>query len=160
MNCHLAATLKNLRQSIVVIGYGDIQHSDQAAGPKIAQQIAYWGMPNVEAIAVPELTTELVEQLADADLAIFVDTYPAQADQDLQVNPLTPPTPETTADHWSAPQRLLTETETLYHRHPQAWQVMVPGDNFTEGDALSWRTQHEIENALEQIEWLIKSSKA
>jgi len=90
MNCHLAATLKSLRRSVLVIGYGNPLRCDDGVGQQIAKAVATWGIPNVEAIAVHQLTPELAEKLVTVDLAIFVDVYPVLADQEVQVRPLEP----------------------------------------------------------------------
>ena len=51
MDCHLAATLKRLNRSLLVIGYGNPLHRDDGVGQDVAKQIAAWRLPNVEAIA-------------------------------------------------------------------------------------------------------------
>ena len=160
MNCHLAATLKSLHQSILVIGYGNPLRCDDGVGPQIAKGIAAWGMPNVEAIAVHQLTPELAETLATADIAIFVDAYPASTEQAVQICPLELAKSGTTTAHWCEPQSLLAITQALYGHHPQSWWVMVPGANFDLGNALSPFAEQGIETALEEIEQLIQSARA
>lgn len=157
MDCHLAATLKHLHPSILVIGYGNPLRCDDGVGQQIARVVADWGVPNVEAIAVHQLTPELVERLAEIDQAIFVDVYPALVDQDVQVRPLEPAKSGITSGHWCEPSVLLAMTQALYGDHPQSWWVMVPGVNFELGERLSTVAQQGIEVALQEIEQLIKS---
>jgi len=156
MNCHLAATLKHLRQSVLVIGYGNPLRSDDGVGQQIANDIASWRMPNVEAIAVHQLTPELAEQLAETDIVIFVDVYPSQTDE-VQVHPLTLAQSGVTTGHYCAPDVLLSTTESIYGHHPQAWWVMVPGENFELGESLSLIAKQGIEEALNTIERLIRT---
>src|SRR5690242_2835552 len=59
--------------SFVVIGYGNDIRGDDAAGPLAARAVAAWGAPGVRALAAHQLTPELAEALAAAELAIFVD---------------------------------------------------------------------------------------
>ena len=159
MDCHLAATLKSLHRSILVIGYGSPLRSDDGVGQQIAKAIAAWGMPNVKAIAVHQLTPELVELLAKVDIAIFIDAYPATADQEIQVRPLEPAESGITSGHWCEPQVLLAMTQALYSKYPQAWWVMVPGINFELGDCFSAVANQGIEAALQEIEQLMQSTR-
>jgi hydrogenase maturation protease len=157
MNCHLSATLKRLRQSILLIGYGSPLRSDDAVGQRIAETIATWGMPNVESIAVHQLTPELIEKLAHTDVAIFVDAYPASSWQAVQVRPLPSASAGVSLGHWCEPQTLLSMTQALYGCQPSSWQVMVPGANFQLGDELSAIAAQGMEVALQDIERLIQS---
>ena len=151
MDCHLAATLKSLHRSLLVIGYGNPLRCDDGVGQEVARQIAAWELPNVEAIAVHQLTPELVELLAKVDIAIFIDAYPATADQEIQVRPLKPAGSGMTSGHWCEPQVLLAMTQALYGAHPQAWWVMVPGVDFELGDSLSPIAKQGIESALQRF---------
>jgi hydrogenase maturation protease len=159
MDCHLAATLKSLHRSILVIGYGNPLRSDDGVGQQIAKEIAGWELPNVETIAVHQLTPELVELLARVDSAIFVDAYSGTTDQDIQIRPLELAESGITTGHWCEPQVLLAMTQALYGSHPRSWWVMVPGVNFELGDACSSIAQQGIENGLQQIEQLIKLAR-
>lgn len=156
MDCHLATTLKSLHRSILVIGYGNPLRSDDGVGQQIAKVVASWGMPNLEAIAVHQLTPELAEALARVDVAIFVDAAPATAEQEVQVRLLELVESSMTSGHWCEPQVLLAMVQALYGRHPQAWWVMVPGANFELGDSLSPLAKQGIESALQHIEQLIQ----
>jgi hydrogenase maturation protease len=100
MSRHLAATLKSLHRSILVIGYGSPLRSDDGVGQQIVKAIAAWGLPNVEAIAVHQLTPELVEPIATVDIAIFIDAYPATVDQEIQVRSLEVAQSGLTSGHW------------------------------------------------------------
>lgn len=157
MNCHSSARFRNLRQSILVIGYGNSLRSDDGVGQRVAKEIRGWGMPNVTAIAVHQLTPDLVEPLAKVDEVIFVDVYPTSANQNVQVRSLELAQSGVTTGHWCAPQVLLAMVQALYGYHPEAWWVMVPGVNFELGEYLSPLAERGIEAALEQIEYLMKS---
>lgn len=159
MNCHLAATVKSLHRSVLLIGYGNPLRCDDGVGQEIAKQVAAWGMPNVEAIAVHQLTPELVEALAKVEVAIFVDAYLATVDQEVQVRSLEVARSGMTLGHWCEPQVLLAMTQVLYSRHPQAWWVMVPGVDFELGDLLSPMARQGMESALQHIEYLIQSAR-
>ena len=59
--------------TILVIGYGNTLRSDDGVGPRVAMAVASREWPGFNAIAVQQLTPELAEPLAAAELAIFVD---------------------------------------------------------------------------------------
>jgi hydrogenase maturation protease len=160
MDCHLAATLKSLHQSLLVIGYGNLLRSDDGVGQEIAKQVAAWRLPNVEAIAVHQLTPELIERLVMVDIAIFVDAYPVTAtEQKIQIRPLELARSGITSGHWCEPQVLLAIAQALYSYRPQAFWVMVPGVNFELGECLSPIAQQGMEAALQAIEHLITSAR-
>lgn len=159
MNCYLSATVKNLRQSVLVIGYGSSLHCDDGVGQRIAKEISGWGMPNVGAIAIHQLTPDLVGQLAEVDRVIFVDVSPAPIDQDIQIQPLDFNASDVTTEQWCEAQVLLAMTQTLYGFHPQAWRVTVAGINFEPGDRLSKVAERGIEAALEEIEYLLRAAR-
>jgi Ni,Fe-hydrogenase maturation factor len=112
---------------------------------------------NVSTFCVHQLTPELAEILAKVDIAIFVDAYPATAEQTVRVCPIELTHTNVTMGHSSNPSYLLTLTQTLYGCSPQAWWVMVPGVNFELGDSLSPVAQQGVEIALEKIDDLIKT---
>lgn len=159
MSCQLAATLKSLRQSILVIGYGNPLCSDDGVGQLIARAVAAWNMPNVDAIAVHQLTPELTERLEGADSVIFVDAYPATREHTVQVRPLEAAEVGMSAGHWCEPQVLLAMSKALWGYHPQAWWVMVPSINFELGEYLSPVAEQGMEAALHEVEYLIKVAR-
>jgi hydrogenase maturation protease len=59
--------------TVVVIGYGNTLRGDDGAGPAVAQAIADRALPGVRSLAVPQLTPELAEIVAEANLVVFVD---------------------------------------------------------------------------------------
>jgi hydrogenase maturation protease len=156
MNCHLAATLKTLRQSTLVIGYGNDLRGDDGVGQQVARTVEIWGVPNVRSLAVHQLTPELAAELATVDRVIFVDAYLASAAQDVQVCALEPAHCVATIGHTSDPQMLLAIAQALYNHHPEAWWVGIPAVNFELSDRLSPRTEQGMADALEEIDRLIR----
>ncbi len=145
---------------ILVIGYGSPLRSDDVVGQQIAEAVAAWKIPHVQAIALHQLTPELAEQLAGVEMVIFVDAYPAStAEQGVQVRPLQVGNSAITTGHWCEPPELLAITEALYGSHPQAWWVMVPGIDFELGQNCSAPAKQNIQIALQQIQQLIQIAR-
>jgi Ni,Fe-hydrogenase maturation factor len=116
-------------------------------------------LPNVNSIAVHQLTPELVEPLTSVDIAIFVDAYSANEGQEVQVCPLEPAASGWTIGHSSMPRALLAIALALYNYYPPAWLVMIPGKDFELGNTLSSLAERGMEQALEVIIRLIKDKK-
>ncbi|NJM70701.1 MAG: hydrogenase maturation protease [Scytonema sp. RU_4_4] len=153
----MSNVLANLSPSFVIIGYGNDLRGDDAAGLRVSDAIASWKLANVSTLCVPQLTPELAESLANVDVTIFVDAYPATAQQDVQVCPIKVTDASVTMGHSSNPSYLLTLTQAVYGCSPQGWWVMVPGVNFELGESLSSVAERGIEIALEKINHLIKT---
>ncbi|HEY9644389.1 MAG TPA: hydrogenase maturation protease [Coleofasciculaceae cyanobacterium] len=159
MNCHLGVTLNSRRQSVLVVGYGSLLRSDDGVGQQVATEVMSWQAPHVQAIAVHQLTPELADRLAKTDVVIFVDAYPALAESEVQVHPLTLSNSVMTMGHWCEPSVLLTMTQVLYSHYPQAWWIGVPGVNFELGKTFSAIAKQGVENALQQIAHLIQAAR-
>jgi hydrogenase maturation protease len=145
---------------ILVIGYGNDLRCDDAVGQRISELVSQWKLPNVFAIAVRQLTPELAEMLADVDLTIFVDVYPAQAGEtDVRVQPIDRSKTTELMSHMGDPRSLLALTRALYGHAPQAWWVTVPGMNFGIKISLSPTAEQGVETALSQIQQLIQTAR-
>jgi hydrogenase maturation protease len=146
--------------NILVIGYGNLLRSDDAVGQQIAEAVAAWKIPHVQAIALHQLTPELAEQLAGVEMVIFVDVYPAStAEQGVQVRPLQIGNSRFTTGHWCEPPLLLAITQSLYGSHPQAWWVVVPGTDFELGQNCSATAKQGMPIALQSIQQLIQIAR-
>ncbi|RUR72885.1 hydrogenase maturation protease [Chlorogloeopsis fritschii PCC 9212] len=148
-----------MSNNVLVIGYGNDLRCDDAIGQRVAEKIATQDLANVKSIAVHQLTPELAANLANVDLAIFVDACFNCENSKVQVKSLLPATNSYIAGHLSNPQTLLALTQTLYSYYPQTWWVIVPGENFELGDRLSPVAQRGVAIALEKITSLINQAK-
>jgi hydrogenase maturation protease len=152
--------------SAVVIGYGNDLRGDDAAGLHVAAAVEGWRVDGLRVLATRQLTPELAETLAAAQLAIFVDARPvsqtASGNGDapgVEILRLTPDASAGPIGHTSDPRRLLALAQALYGAHPQAWLVAVPAVTFELGDALSPTAARGIAAALQEIDRLIRRSK-
>jgi hydrogenase maturation protease len=142
--------------SVLIIGYGNDLRSDDGVGRRVAEAMSQNPSPEVRTLSVHQLTPELAEPLAAADLAIFVDAYPVETDAPVEVIELVPSGTEQMTSHGSSPQNLLAIAQQLYGRCPQAWWVWVPGVNFAVGDRLSatanWGKAEALDTILRLLE--------
>ena len=121
----------------LVIGYGNSLRSDDGAGPRVAAAVASWDVPGLVAVAVHQLTPELAERLAFADLAIFVDARLASGAESVEVYPLETPAEVGIHGHVCDPRSLLALARAIYGRSPRCWLVTVPSTDFSLGEGLS-----------------------
>lgn len=142
--------------NIVAIGYGNDLRSDDGIGQYVANQLAnQLQLSNVKSLAVHQLTPELAEILASADLAIFIDACLASESSQVEVRSLSPDFCGNISGHVADPRSLLALTQMLYGNCPTAWWVIVPGQNFAIGDRFSSTAERGIAIALEKITQII-----
>jgi len=146
----------NAPGSVVVIGYGNPLRGDDGAGQRVAVAVATWGLPHVRALAVHQLTPELVELLAGSRLAIFVDAYPAIEGGAVQIRPVEPAEAPPILEHSHDPRSLLALAKAIHGNCPQSWWVMVPGVRFELSETLSSTSVRGIDAALQQIAFLVR----
>ena len=78
----------------LVIGYGNTLCSDDGVGPVIAQQIARRNLPQVQSLAVHQLTPELASEISKVDVVYFVDAWAHQTGEYPHICKLERLTPE------------------------------------------------------------------
>ncbi len=138
----------------LVIGYGNELRGDDAAGPQVARRIAAWGRPEIDGIAVHQLTPELAPALRDTEMVVFVDACAESEEREVCLRRLEAG-PGAGRGHTSDPRWLLALTEAVYGRRPEAWLVTIPAADFELGDRLSATTQAGMSAALWQINRLV-----
>lgn len=139
----------------LVIGYGNDLRGDDGIGTQIAQIVASWHLPQVRSLPLHQLSPELAADLAEVDLAIFVDAYQASDTDTVKLCPLEPLETTKLQSHFSDPIAILSLTLAIYDKCPQAWWLVIPGVNFGLGDGLSSLARRGVERALVQIKNLI-----
>jgi hydrogenase maturation protease len=137
----------------LVIGYGNELRGDDAVGPAVARCVSAWNRPEVAGLPVHQLTPELAAVLADAEIVIFVDASADPAQREVRLEKLESGS-WTTAGHTSDPRCLLTLTEALYDRRPEAWLIIIPASDFSFGARLSPKARAGREAALRRIHHL------
>jgi hydrogenase maturation protease len=142
---------------VVVIGYGNELRGDDKVGVEVARAIATWELPEVQALAVHQLTPELAAVLAGAEQAIFVDACHGECDAEPTLQPVEPLAEAPIDAHVGDPHALLTLTQILYGRSPRAWQVLIPAASFAYGATLSPLSSRGMLTALRFLRDLFRS---
>ncbi len=146
--------------SVLIIGWGNDLLGDDAAGRRVAQEIAARRWLGVEALEMHQLTPELALRLAETECVIFVDAYPASEKDGVTMRRLNEMGSADTpgVGHMGRPEDLLRMAASLYGARPEAWMIAVPAFSFEPGDVLSGRTQAGIRQALRAIDDLVRGT--
>jgi hydrogenase maturation protease len=145
---------------VLVIGYGNTLRTDDAVGRRVAMAIASWELPGLESIAVHQLTPELAETLANAELAIFVDARLADEEETVEIQPLEPSGSHMGPGHVGDPRSLLALARAIYGSSPRTWLVTVPAADRSLGEGLSSTAARGAEDALARIASLIEAERS
>lgn len=156
MNSHLSAILETLNKSFIVIGYGNELRSDDGIGPRVAQEVEAWGVPNVKSLGLHQLTPEIADTIKDVDGVIFVDACQLPDVQEVQVLKIEAEETGKSMTHNVDPRSLLALCQTLYNSHPHAWCINVPAVNFEMGETLSPVAEQGVSQALEKIDFILR----
>jgi hydrogenase maturation protease len=142
----------------LVIGYGNTLRSDDAFGPQVARQLQ--NVIDKERVRVLErhcLTPEVAKDLADVDVAIFIDATMEGAVGQLNCRRIECPEARlTTMAHTSEPADLLALAVDLYARAPRSYLISVRGESFElQPDRLSESVQSAVPAAAKMIESIL-----
>jgi hydrogenase maturation protease len=149
---------------LLVVGYGNSLRRDDGAGATLAERLAaYWqaqGTP-VRLRIVTQLTPELAADLAADGVAaiVFADAAYISADA-IRIEPVSSSVASPSMGHHLDPAALLLYTALVYHRHPPAWLVSVPGVDFGYGEGFSPEVDRLLEDAPALAEQLLTEIEA
>jgi hydrogenase maturation protease len=126
--------------STLVIGYGNPLRGDDGFGLRAAERIP-------GAMAVHQLTPELMEPIARAGHVIFIDASSEGAPGEVRRRPVEAQLARRAFTHHLTPESLLAGAITLYGRAPSAEIITVGGADFSISEELS----AEVSAALEKV---------
>ena len=111
-------------------------------------------------MSLAQLTPELAAELAAAETAVFVDARKCSpspsSEPTVQVEPLSPRGEDwASLAHAITPSVLLGLCQAVFGQCPGAWQVSVPGSDFSFGEGLSDLADRGMGQALGMIETLL-----
>src|SRR5271168_4994806 len=139
----------------LVIGYGNELRRDDGVGRRVARTVAEWGVPDVCALAVHQLTPELADDIARAETVVFVDAALVGGSPQVSVQSVRAALSNAPTNHASSPPALLALAELLYGRRPVAWLLTVPARDLGFGVGLSPETEKDAVRALRFVhKWL------
>lgn len=139
---------------LLIIGYGNPLRGDDAFGWQAATRLLdRIADPEVEVMAVQQLTPELTEPISRAGRVIFIDAAATGDPGVLQERSIVPDPESAHFTHHSTPGALLAGAQSLFGRAPEATLYTVPGEDFSFGEHLT----PALQAALDQVVALICS---
>ncbi|NEV62481.1 hydrogenase maturation protease [Thiorhodococcus minor] len=134
----------------LIVGYGSPIRGDDALGPLAADRLAALDLGDgIEVASRHVLTAEMVADLADKALVIFLDAAVDIAPGEVRCQALEPDEHAvSTMAHFLDPRELLAWCETLYQRVPETYLVTGGGDSF---DYASYELTPAAEQAIERM---------
>lgn len=137
---------------IVVFGIGNEARGDDALGPLLLRRVEAAGWPGVTTVEDYQLQIEHALDLADADLALFIDAgtgTPAPYDW----YEIAPAPHLAHTSHALAPETVLAVYERVHGRPPpRSFVLCVRGERFGLGESLSAAAAENMEAAWS---WLL-----
>jgi hydrogenase maturation protease len=141
---------------LLVIGYGNELRRDDGVGAKVANAVAEWNLPGVQAIACHQLTPELTDAMASAAHVVFVDAA-VGAGGSVQCREIEPDENAQVMTHATNPASLLALARQAFGRCPPASWLTIPIQDVDFGEELSPLARDGFNVALEKIRSLAKS---
>ncbi|MGO9379005.1 MAG: hydrogenase maturation protease [Dissulfurispiraceae bacterium] len=124
---------------ILIIGYGNPMRKDDGLGPAACVRLE--GLVRDEDVKIMvrhQMGMELTDDIACADLAIFIDAHVGGSPGTLKEEAISPDTAVPGSfSHHMRPGVLLGCVQALYSRHPDAVIYSITGQSFDFGEGLS-----------------------
>lgn len=144
---------------VLVIGYGNIARSDDAAGVHAAHLLEelYRDQAEVRVIAAHQLTPELAEEVAGAQYVLFLDAAAQGSPGEVSLRQLAPDGVMGGIGHHVTPGILLCCAEQLYGEAPPALGLTIAGESFELGRGLSPAVCSRIEQFVQRAASVVQS---
>ena len=141
---------------VVVIGYGNPGRGDDAAGPMLAEKIEEWNLPDVAVVSDYQLNVEHAADLAESDLAIFIDAS-VDCQEPWMLTRLSPKNRNDFTTHAMLPETVLETCVQVYDVQPPAFVLAVKGENFELGAGQSDEFLGRIDSAAGLLSEILRA---
>jgi hydrogenase maturation protease len=132
---------------LLIIGYGNPLRGDDAVGYLAAERLReLLTGPDIEILAVHQLTPELADPISRAERVIFIDAAVTGEPGVILERPITPAPDPSGFTHHSTPSALLAASATLFGSSPEATLYSIPGESFEFGEGLTPRVAESLES--------------
>jgi len=139
-----------VRNSTLIIGYGNSLRGDDGVGAKVAETVETWKLNSIEVLVVHQLTPDLSEQISQVFQVIFIDACSELAGG-IVMDRLSPCRESEVLTHGCDPAKLLSVSLWLYGRAPLAWLMKIAAVDFSLGEHLSAVAQEGQVEALKVL---------
>jgi hydrogenase maturation protease len=140
---------------ILVIGYGNPLRGDDAIGQKIAQIMAE-RLQDIQVKTVHQLTPELVADISQAQLVIFIDAGIGNTPGTLTQESVKAEADTGAFTHNVTPDSLLRAAQTLYGKKPSGLLISIAGASFDYSTELSPQLDRILLELADRVEEIIR----
>lgn len=112
----------------------------------------------IDIIQADQLSVEMVDNIADRSLIIFVDAHISDEDDWIKSVEITPDSNPGLITHIIKPANLLAFCLSIHNKSPKAYLYSVKGTIFDFGEELSEQTHKSADETIEIISHLISNS--
>ena len=142
---------------LLVVGYGNPLRSDDGIAWRAAEQVRK-ELPNItRVICVHQLTPELAEDVAAADVVIFLDASDTGEPGGVRCEAVFTRLDGLRFSHQLTPSEVLTLAFRLYSVRPRAFLISIHADCFHHGQELSPAANQAIPDVLAQVRALMRT---
>ena len=126
------------RTHILIIGIGNPLRSDDGLGWAVAEQLCQGGNVGCDIRRVHQLTPELAQLMAAANLVVMVDASHEGEPGELRIRTLSSSAhPGAVGTHYTTPEELAALTAAVYGQCPPVVVVSMTGVNFSLSEQFS-----------------------
>jgi hydrogenase maturation protease len=138
---------------LLIIGYGNPLRGDDGFGYHAAERLRdLIQEPEIEILALHQLTPELMDPLSRADSAIFIDACIGGIPGEIQERTLDPNLPASARfTHHLTPEMLLAGAASLYGRAPESVLITCTGTDFACSLALSQTCKLSLDQTISAV---------
>jgi hydrogenase maturation protease len=138
-------------KNVLVIGYGNTLRGDDGAGVRAVEMIEQQH-PEYSCIIAHQLTPELAERIAEANIVFFIDAQTES--EELLVRIIEPKKePDEPHTHFVSPESLLSLSLRLYKKLPaKSYCIGIPASSLGFSEDLSPRTAFFVNECIEAVE--------
>ena len=139
---------------ILIIGYGNPLRRDDGVGWAVIESVLAQASPDMTCLAVHQLTPELSEGVANADLVILIDASAEGEAGYIHVTPILPSQDNIPImTHHLSPRGLLDMAQWLYGKTPFTLLITITGADFGLGEGLSDIVKGKVASLVNVILW-------
>jgi hydrogenase maturation protease len=155
-----------MKADTLIIGYGNADRQDDGAGWHILKNIAERLNKNipedpgaaieieheiVDLIFILQIYPELAETISNYKRVCFVDAHTSDIPEKISWVNLSPEYEKSPLTHHMSPRTVLSISQTIYNRIPEALLVSIRGYYFKFERELSPQTEQLVQEAAERI---------
>ncbi len=141
----------------LIIGVGNPLRGDDGLGWVVAEQLVQDGDLGSNIHMVHQLTPELAQRMADADLVVMIDASHEGESGAVNMRPVSlSAQPSAIGTHYTTPEELAALTASVYGHCPPVVIITMTGVDFSIGEQLSALIVQKLPSVSEAVRQVFK----